>query len=122
MFSGSIVALVTPFRNGNVDFDALRRLIDWHVESGTGGLVPVGTTGESPTLNHEEHEEVVAQTVAAAGGRILVIAGTGSNRHSRGSSIHPACSRSRSQCHTRCGAVLQSADPGRTACAFHGIA
>ena len=79
MFSGSIVALVTPFRNGNVDFDALRRLIDWHVESGTGGLVPVGTTGESPTLNHEEHEEVVAQTVAAAAGRILVIAGTGSN-------------------------------------------
>ena len=79
MFGGSIVALVTPFRDGDVDFGALKRLVDWHVESGTEGLVPVGTTGESPTLDHEEHEEVVARTVAAAAGRLPVIAGTGSN-------------------------------------------
>ncbi|SHH49997.1 4-hydroxy-tetrahydrodipicolinate synthase [Marivita hallyeonensis] len=79
MFSGSMVALVTPFKNGAVDFAALKRLVDWHVDQGTHGLVPVGTTGESPTLSHEEHEEVVTSVVEAANGRIPVIAGAGSN-------------------------------------------
>jgi 4-hydroxy-tetrahydrodipicolinate synthase len=79
MFKGSIPALVTPFRNGELDLDTLRALIEWHVAEGSSGVVPVGTTGESPTLTHEEHELVVSETVKAAAGRIPVIAGAGSN-------------------------------------------
>src|SRR5215831_345524 len=78
-FAGVTVALVTPFRNGEVDFDQLRRLVDWHVEQGTDCLAPVGTTGESPTLDHEEHERVIATVTERAAGRIKVMAGTGSN-------------------------------------------
>lgn len=79
MFRGSIVALITPFRNGVVDEKTLRDLIDWHVDQGTHGIVPVGTTGESPTLSHDEHKQVVEIAVDAVAGRIPVIAGTGSN-------------------------------------------
>ncbi len=79
MFKGSLPALITPFKNGAVDFDTLKRLVDWHVEQGSHGLVPVGTTGESPTLTHDEHGAVVAAVVNAAAGRIPVIAGAGSN-------------------------------------------
>ena len=79
MFKGSIPALITPFKNGAVDFDALKRLVDWHVDQGSHGVAPVGTTGESPTLSHEEHEDVVTCVVKAAAGRIPVIAGAGSN-------------------------------------------
>ncbi|TRD22606.1 4-hydroxy-tetrahydrodipicolinate synthase [Palleronia caenipelagi] len=79
MFKGSIVALVTPFRNGKLDLDALKRLVDWHVAEGTSGIVPVGTTGESPTLTYEEHEAAVSATVEFAAGRLKVIAGAGSN-------------------------------------------
>jgi len=79
MFKGSFVALVTPFRNGALDLDTLKKLVDWHVEQGTNGLVPVGTTGESPTLSHEEHGLVVEAVVRAAAGRVPVIAGAGSN-------------------------------------------
>ena len=79
MFKGSIPALVTPFKDGAVDYDTLKRLVEWHVEQGTNGLVPVGTTGESPTLSHDEHEKVVATVVETAAGRIPVIAGAGSN-------------------------------------------
>ncbi|KIT17755.1 4-hydroxy-tetrahydrodipicolinate synthase [Jannaschia aquimarina] len=79
MFKGSLCALVTPFKGGTIDFDALAALVDWHVEEGTHGLVPVGTTGESPTLSHEEHEAVVEAVVKQAAGRIPVIAGAGSN-------------------------------------------
>jgi 4-hydroxy-tetrahydrodipicolinate synthase len=79
-FAGVSVAMITPFRNGGeIDFEALRRLVDWHVEQGTDGLVPVGTTGEAPTLDHEEHERVIAAVAEQAAGRIKVIAGTGSN-------------------------------------------
>jgi 4-hydroxy-tetrahydrodipicolinate synthase len=78
-FAGVTVALVTPFRDGQVDFDRLRKLVDWHVEQGTDCLAPVGTTGESPTLDHEEHERVVAVVCERAAGRIKVMAGTGSN-------------------------------------------
>ena len=76
---GSIPALVTPFRDDRVDFDALAALVDWQIASGSSGLVPVGTTGESPTLSHEEHEAVIEAVVAAAAGRVPVIAGAGSN-------------------------------------------
>lgn len=79
MFSGSLVALITPFCNGEVDESAFRKLVDWQISEGTNGLVPCGTTGESPTLSHEEHKLVVEICVDAAKGRVPVIAGTGSN-------------------------------------------
>ncbi len=79
MFKGSITALITPFKNGLVDEDALRRLVEWQIAEGTHGLVPTGTTGESPTLNFDEHKQVIDITIQAARGRVPVIAGTGSN-------------------------------------------
>ena len=79
MFKGSITALVTPFKNGKVDDKAFQALVDWQIKEGTHGLVPCGTTGESPTLSHEEHDRVVALCIEAAAGRVPVIAGTGSN-------------------------------------------
>ena len=79
MITGSLPALVTPFENGKVDVDALKKLVDWHIDQGSHGLVPVGTTGESPTLTHEEHDMVVEVVVAQAAGRVPVIAGAGSN-------------------------------------------
>ena len=78
-FHGSIVALVTPFRNGAVDEDKLRELVEFHVSNRTDGIVPCGTTGESPTLSHDEHKRVVEVVIEAARGRVQVIAGTGSN-------------------------------------------
>ncbi len=78
-FRGSFTALVTPFKNGSVDEDAFRALVDWQIAEGTNGLVPVGTTGESPTLSHDEHKEVVEWCVDQAKGRAPVIAGAGSN-------------------------------------------
>ncbi len=78
-FQGSITALITPFRNGEVDAKAFQRLVEWQIDQGTHGLVPVGTTGESPTLTHEEHKQVIELCVGAASGRVPVIAGTGSN-------------------------------------------
>jgi 4-hydroxy-tetrahydrodipicolinate synthase len=78
-FAGVTVALITPFRNDEVDYASLDRLVDWHVQQGTDCLAPVGTTGESPTLSHDEHERVIAAVVERAAGRIKVMAGTGSN-------------------------------------------
>jgi 4-hydroxy-tetrahydrodipicolinate synthase len=78
-FRGSFTALVTPFNNGSVDEKAFRGLVDWQIAEGTNGLVPVGTTGESPTLSHEEHNEVVEWCVEQAKGRVPVVAGAGSN-------------------------------------------
>lgn len=79
MFKGSIVALITPFANGKIDEAAFQALVDWQIAQGTHGLVPCGTTGESPTLSHEEHKRVVELCLEAAGKRVPVIAGTGSN-------------------------------------------
>lgn len=79
MFSGSIVAIITPFRNGKVDERTFVDLIEWQIANGTNGIVPCGTTGESATLTHEEHHRVVRLTVEAVKGRVPVIAGTGSN-------------------------------------------
>src|SRR5262245_35687333 len=79
IFAGCTVALVTPFRDGAVDEEGLRRLVEWHIEQGTPALSPVGTTGESPTLSHEEHERVIALVVEAVAGRAKVMAGAGSN-------------------------------------------
>ena len=79
MFKGSMPALVTPFQDGALDLDTLKKLVDWQIEQGSSGLVPVGTTGESPTLTHGEHDKVVEEVVKAAAGRVKVIAGAGSN-------------------------------------------
>lgn len=78
-FRGSFTALVTPFKNGSVDEKAFRELIDWQIAEGTKGLVPVGTTGESPTLSHEEHRHVVEWCIDQTRGRVPVVAGAGSN-------------------------------------------
>lgn len=79
MFQGLYTALITPFRKGKVDYAAFEKLIHWQIEQGVHGLVPCGTTGESPTLSHEEHVEVVQQCVRLAKGKVKVLAGTGSN-------------------------------------------
>ena len=79
MLKGSLVALVTPFNKGQIDEESLRELIEFHIENGTNGIVPCGTTGESPTLSHEEHKRVVEITVEQVKGRVPVVAGAGSN-------------------------------------------
>ena len=79
MFEGSFVAIVTPFKNGKVDTKALKGLIEFHIKNGTNGIVPCGTTGESATLDHQEHEEVIRIAVETCEGRLPVLAGTGSN-------------------------------------------
>lgn len=79
MFQGSFTALITPFKDGGLDEDALRGIVEWQIAEGTHGLVPVGTTGESPTLSHDEHKRVVEVVIGAARGRVPVIAGAGSN-------------------------------------------
>ena len=79
MFSGSLPAIVTPFRDGQIDFRSLESLVEWHIAEGSHGIVPVGTTGESPTLSHEEHEEVIRAVTETVGKRLPVIAGAGSN-------------------------------------------
>jgi 4-hydroxy-tetrahydrodipicolinate synthase len=79
MFKGSLPALITPFKNGALDLETLKNLVEWHVGEGSNGFVPVGTTGESPTLSHDEHEKVVEEVVKASAGRVPVIAGAGSN-------------------------------------------
>jgi 4-hydroxy-tetrahydrodipicolinate synthase len=78
-FRGSFTALVTPFKNGSLDERAFRDLVDWQISEGTNGLVPVGTTGESPTLSHDEHEQVVEWCIDQTKGRVPVVAGAGSN-------------------------------------------
>jgi 4-hydroxy-tetrahydrodipicolinate synthase len=79
MFKGSCTALITPFKNGAVDEEGFKRFVDWQIEQGTNGIVPVGTTGETPTLSHDEHKRVIELAVGAARKRVPVIAGAGSN-------------------------------------------
>ncbi len=79
MFSGVYTALITPFREGNIDYDSLEKIIEHQVAGGVDGVVPMGTTGESPTLSHDKHEEFIARVVKMVSGRVKVIAGTGSN-------------------------------------------
>ena len=79
MFKGSNVALITPFKNNELDEETYIKLINFHLENGTNGLVPAGTTGESPTLSHSEHEKVIELCINESNGKIPVIAGTGSN-------------------------------------------
>ena len=84
MFRGSFPALVTPFKNGALDLVALKKLVEWHIAEGSNGLVPVGTTGESPTVSHAEHRQVVEEVIRLVAGRIPVIAGAGSNNTAEG--------------------------------------
>lgn len=79
MFKGSFVALLTPFKNGELDKAAFKSFVEWQIAEGTNGVVPVGTTGESPTLSHDEHDEVIELCIEATAGRVPVVAGTGSN-------------------------------------------
>ncbi|RKY26022.1 MAG: 4-hydroxy-tetrahydrodipicolinate synthase, partial [Planctomycetota bacterium] len=79
MFQGAFTALVTPFKNGEIDYRALEESVEWQIEQGIDGLVPCGTTGESATLTHDEHNEVIRRTLLVSKGRVPVIAGTGSN-------------------------------------------
>lgn len=79
MFEGSFVALVTPFKNGQIDYKKLKELVEFHIENGTNGIVPCGTTGESATLSFDEHERMIGEVVSMVGGRIRVLAGAGSN-------------------------------------------
>ncbi len=79
MFKGSFTALITPFQNGAFDEDAFRKLVEFQIRSGTHGMVPVGTTGELPTLSHDEHQRVVKLCIEQTAGRVPVIAGAGSN-------------------------------------------
>ncbi|MDF1727409.1 MAG: 4-hydroxy-tetrahydrodipicolinate synthase [Sulfitobacter sp.] len=79
MLKGSLPALVTPFQGGELDIKTLKKLVEWHIGEGSNGFVPVGTTGESPTLTHREHEQVVEEVVKATAGRVPVVAGAGSN-------------------------------------------
>ncbi|MDP6380080.1 MAG: 4-hydroxy-tetrahydrodipicolinate synthase [Phycisphaerae bacterium] len=79
MFQGSLVALVTPMKGGQIDYKKMAELVKWHIEEGTDGIVPIGTTGESPTVDFEEHEKVIDTVIDAAGGKVPVIPGTGGN-------------------------------------------
>ena len=111
-FAGVTVALITPFRHGEIDFTALRRLVDWHIEQGTDCLAPVGTTGESPTLNFDEHVKVIELTVKFAAGRC-----TERDARTRGGTKRPRAARPGAGCrHGRCvgpaGAQPDAQRPG----------
>ena len=90
MFQGSIVALVTPFRDGKVDEAALKVLVEFQIAGGMDGIVPCGTTGESPTLDHDEHKRVIDIVIQTVNKRVPVIAGTGLQQHGRGREPHEA--------------------------------
>ncbi|MGV8952984.1 MAG: 4-hydroxy-tetrahydrodipicolinate synthase [Cypionkella sp.] len=87
MIKGSLPALVTPFKNGELDLVTLKKLVEWHIAQGSNGIVPVGTTGESPTLSHAEHQKVIEVVVETAAGRVPVVAGAGSNNTAEGISL-----------------------------------
>ena len=113
MFRGSIVALITPFRNGAVDENTLRELIDWHVDQGTQGIVPVGTTGESPTLSHDEHKRWSSSRIDGGRTRVPVIAGTGSNSTAEAIDFTQHAKKAGRRRRPGRHALLQQADPGR---------
>ena len=117
MFKGSLVALITPMHpDGSLDEKAFADFVEWQIAEGTHGLVPVGTTGESPTLSHEEHKRVVEIAVEVSNGRVPVIAGAGSN--STEEAIGLARQGGRRERHPGGDALLQQADPGRHVPAF----
>ena len=118
MLTGTYTAIVTPFRNGNFDFAALRRLIGRQIKAGVDGIVPVGTTGESPTLNYEEHIEVIARSVEFAAGKIKVMAGSGGNSTSEAVYLTDEARKSGRGFDPASGSVLQPANAGGALPAF----
>ena len=110
-FQGSLVAMVTPFHDGRVDEATLRELVEFHVAHGTDGLVPCGTTGESPTLTHEEHKRVVEIVIEQARGRIPVVAGTGSNSTAEAIEMTQHAAKAGAAGALLVSALLQQADP-----------
>ena len=120
MLQGSLVALITPFRNGAVDEKGFQDFVDWQIGQGTHGLVPCGTTGESPTLSHDEHKRVVELCVEAAKGRVPVIAGTGSNSTDEAIDFTRHAKKAGADAALVVTPLLQQADPGRPLPAFQG--
>ena len=121
MFKGSMVALITPMRSdGSVDEKAFAEFVEWQIAEGTEGLVPVGTTGESPTLSHEEHKRVVEICVEVARGRVPVIAGAGSNSTAEAIDFARHAKEAGADATPGGDALLQQADPGRPVPAFQG--
>ena len=119
-FQGSFPALVTPFKNGELDEDTFVKFINWQIAEGTHGLVPAGTTGETPTLSHDEHKRVVDLTIETADGRVPVIAGAGSNstaeaidfaRHAEQAGADASSSNSLTPTLPICGAVMTTIWP-----------
>jgi len=94
MFSGVHTALITPFKNGNIDYDSLEKIIEHQVAGGVDGVVPMGTTGESPTLSHDKHKELIARVVEMVDGRVKVVAGTGSNSTAEAISLSQSAEKS----------------------------
>ena len=120
MFKGSCTALITPFKGGQIDDKAFERLVEWQIEEGTHGLVPVGTTGECPTLSHEEHEHVIELCVKVAKKRVPVIAGAGSNSTAGGHQLLAPCQEGRRRRGPARDGLLQQADAGRALSALQG--
>ena len=119
-FRGSFTALVTPFKNGSLDEKAFRDIVDWQIAEGTNGLVPVGTTGESPTLSHDEHKQVVEWCIDQADGRVPVIAGSGSNSTAEADRTVAARREGGRRRRADRDALLQQADAGRALSALQG--
>jgi 4-hydroxy-tetrahydrodipicolinate synthase len=119
-FRGSFTALVTPFKNGAVDEQAFRNIVDWQIAEGTNGLVPVGTTGESPTLSHDEHKQVVEWCVDQADGRVPVVAGAGSNSTSEAVDLARHAEKAGASAVLVVTPLLQQADAGGHVPALQG--
>ncbi len=113
MFNGALTALITPFRDGAVDEPALRDLVEWQIQSGIDGLVPCGSTGESATLTHAEHERVIKITIEQTRQRVPVIAGTGSNSTAEAIRLTASARASGRRRRAADLALLQQADAGR---------
>ncbi len=120
MFKGSFVALITPFRNGGVDETKFQDFVAWQVDQGTHGLVPTGTTGEAPTLSHDEQERVIALCAEVANGRVPVVAGTGSNSTAHTIELTRIAKAGRGDSGIDRLPLLQQADPGRALSALQG--
>ena len=121
MIKGSLVAIVTPMHeDGSLDLDRYRALIDWHIESGTAAIVAVGTTGESPTVSVEEHQELIRVAVEHCKGRVPVIAGTGANSTREAIELTRHAQEVGAQATLQVAPVLQQADPGRPVPALQG--
>ena len=118
MFRGTFTALVTPFRSGGIDVSAFEQLIETQIAAGITGIVAIGTTGESPTLSHEEREQVIRVAVAKANKRCLVFAGTGSNDTQHAITNTMLAEKLGVRRRSARSAVLQQAEPGRTISAF----